>query len=242
MVTATGSPIRDKILYDVIRKLTGEVTFEAAVAALPTDFDLDDVEFNGAVSILRMAPMMISENPDGHSLAPSKSLENIEPPRDAKPEPPHIDTAEATPEPVRMTAVQANRVIIDAQTHLGEARIVLQRARDHKMKSQGALATAITAWQNGAPPYTQEMLIRDHLRSEQEKRRVRTEQGVPPQAKTHGNSAVDIAAAYSKDNSPEGAVRSRFQNDGRRRGAFPKSQLGTRNYDPARGPVWKPPV
>jgi hypothetical protein len=257
MVSATGNAIRDQILYAAIRKVPGEITFEAAVAALPKDFDLDEIEFSGAVKILerygapddpeppppqaeRAAPLMIDRNPDGHSLAPPKTLEKNEAPRAPQPEPPPIATAKATPEPVRLTAVGANRAILDAQRRLGEGRIVLQRARDAKMKAQGALATAITVWQTGLPPYTQEALIRDHLRSEQEKRRQRIEGGAPPQAKTHGHSAIDIAAAYSRDNSPEGFARSRFQN-GRQRGAFSKSAQHQINHDPRRGAVGKLP-
>jgi hypothetical protein len=256
MVSATGNAIRDQILYAAIRKLTGEITFEATVAALPNDFDLDETEYNGAIKILdlygapddpeppqgeRTAPLMIDKTPDGkHSLIP-KTLEKIGAPRAPLPERPPIATARATPEPVRLTAIQANHAVLEAQRRLGEGRIVLQRARDAKIKAQGALANAITIWQTGMPPYTQENLIRDHLRSEQEKRRQRIEGGAPPQAKTHGHSAIDIAAAYSKDNSPEGFARSRFEN-GRQRGAFPKSALHQKNYDPRRGPVFKPPV
>jgi hypothetical protein len=260
MVSATGSAIRDQVLYAAIRNLKAEATFEAVAAALPVDFDLDEIEYSGAIKILalqskddppepppqveRAAPraLLIDKNPDGHSLVPPKSLEKIEPPRDAQPEPPPIATAEATPEPV-LTAIEANHAILKAQNRLGEARIRLQHARDARMKAQGKLADAITAWQNGQEPYTQENLIRDHLRSEQEKRRVRIEQGVPPQAKIVGNSAVDRAAAYGKDNSPEGFVHSRMQ-AGRRRGAFPASEQYQRNTDPRRGPVFtgKPSV
>jgi hypothetical protein len=261
MVSATGNAIRDKVLYAAIRKLTVP-SFESAVAALPADFDLDDIEYSGAVKILELygapddpeppplvrsydhgsAPraLLIDKNPDGHSLVSSKSLEKIEAPRAPQPEPPPIATAKATPEPVRMTAIEANHAIIAAQHRLGEARIVLQHKRDATAKARAALANAVTIWQTGLPPYSQEQLIRDHLRSEQEKRRQRIEGGAPPQAKTHGHSAIDIAAAYSKDNSPEGAVRSRMQY-GRSRGAFDKSKQYTQNYDPRRGPVFKPP-
>jgi hypothetical protein len=259
MVSATGSAIRDQVLYAAIRNLKVEATFEAVAAALPADFDLDEIEYSGARKILalqskddpheppplveRVAPraLLIDKNPDGHSLVPAKSFEKIEPPRAAQPEPPPIATAEVTPEPVRMTAIEANHAILKAQNRLGEARIRLQHARDGKMKAQAKLADAITAWQNGQEPYTQENLIRDHLRSEQEKRRMRIEQGVPPQAKIVGNSALDRAAAYGKDNSPEGFVHSRMQ-AGRRRGAFPASEQYRRNIDPRRGPVFKPPV
>jgi len=258
MVSATGNAIRDKVLYDVIRKLDVP-SFESTVAALPADFDLDEIEYSGAIKIIalyapnpddppeppplveRVAPraaLMIDKNPDGHSLVPTKTLEKIEPPRAAQPEPSPIDTAEATPEPV-LTAQQANRAILDAQTRLGEAHIVLQRARDATAKARAALANAVTIWQTGLPPYSQEQLIRDHLRSEQEKRRQRIEQGVHPQVKQVGKSAVDRSAAYGRDNSPEGFVHSRMQ-AGRRRGAFPASAQYQTNSDPRRGPVFVP--
>jgi len=254
---ATGSAIRDQVLYTAIRSVKGEVTFEAVVAALPQDFDMDEIEYNAAIKILavnmdeppepppqveRTAPraLMIDKNPDGHSLVQPKSLEKIEAARAPQPEPSPVTTAKAAPEPV-MTAFEANAAILKAQNRLGEARIRVQRARDAKMKAQGALADAITAWQNGQEPYSQENLIRDHLKSEQEKRRQRIEGGIPPQVKPRGGSAIDIAAAYSKDNSPEGFTRSRMQN-GRSRGAFSKIAQHQINYDPRRGPVGKPPV
>ena len=56
-----------------------------------------------------------------------------------------------------------------------------------------------------------------------------------------GKSVVDQQAAYGRDASAEGAVRSRFQNRGSHRGAFSASERFTTNYDPRRGPVGKPP-
>jgi hypothetical protein len=265
MVSATGSAIRDQVLYTAIRNLKVEATFEAVAAALPKDFDLDEIEYGGAIKILalqakddppepppqveRSAPraLMIDKNPDGHSLVPPKTASpgeiiedelarGLRDPNTGRRQP----IPDTSPEPV-MTAIEANHAILKAQNRLGEARIRVQRARNAKMKAQSALADAITAWQNSQEPYTQEQLVRDHLRSEQEKRRQRIEGGIPPQVKTHGGSAIDIAAAYSKDNSPEGFARSRMQN-GRSRGAFSKIAQHQINYDPRRGPVGKPPI
>jgi hypothetical protein len=259
MTYSTGNSERDTRL----RRAIGEaiacnepMTLEQVAAHLPKDFDLEADELSGMLDAMahdndapdepppqveRVAPLLIDATPDGHPFAQPKSLEKIEPPREAEAAEPHNDAADEAPQPeIRLTAQEANNAVLAAQNRLGEARININLARENTKRARGKLAAAITAWQNGATPYTQEQLVRDHLRSEQEKRRQRIEQGVPPQVKRVGKSALDISAAYSRDNTPEGAVRSRMQ-IGARRGAFPKSMQGQKNFDPARGAVYKPP-
>ena len=180
MAYSTGVPARDRLLQTAIQQVitSGRTPSQKLVSReLPEDFSLDEYELEGALGDILDKPP---------SEAAPETLKNIEAPRDPQPEPSPISTAKSTPEPVPMTALQANAAIIAAQTGLGEARIVLQRRRDATMKARADLANAITIWQTGLPPYTQESLIRDHLRSEQEKRRQRIMGGVPPQAKTHG--------------------------------------------------------
>ncbi len=262
MAYTTGNAERDKRLRRAIGELIAcheEVTFEAVAAHLPKDFELEEIEFSSMLAdmaqgedepteppppppqVERVAPraLMIDKSPHGAPLPP-ETQENFESPREAEDEPPQIDTAEATPQPeIRLTAQEANRAVLDAQNRLGESRIQINLARDKTKRARAKLAAAITAWQEGAPPYTQEQLVRDHLRSEQEKRRQRIEGGIPPEYKPVGKSALDRAAAYSRDHTPEGAVRSRMQ-IGARRGAFPKSMQGQVNTDPRRGAVYKP--
>jgi hypothetical protein len=263
-MSVTGNDTRDKFL----RRAIGEVvalherpTLQTISERLPKDFAADQEEVDGMLAEMNigvaaekpkaipsqktenLAPM-IQTNPEGHALA-SKSLENFEPPREAEADESHEDAADETPAPeIRLTAQEANAAILKAQNRLGEARIVIQRRRDATAKARAALATAITVWQCGLPPYSREQLVRDHLRSEQEKRRQRIEGGIPPEVKPVGKSAIDRRAAYSTDNSAEGFARKRNAvegGDGARRGAFPKSMMNQRNFDPRRGPVFKPP-
>ena len=256
MAFTTGVPERDKRL----RRAIGEViafnepmSFEQVTQHLPKDFELEPEEYSGMLAdmahgeepppqVERVAPrtLMIAETPEGNPLPP-ETQENFESPREAEAAEPDEVTADATPQPeIRLTAQEANRAVLDAQNRLGQARINIDIARDKTAKARAKLANAITVWQTGLPPYTQEQLVRDHLRSEQEKRRQRIEGGIPPEYKPVGKSALDRAAAYSRDHTPEGAVRSRMQ-IGARRGAFPKSMQGQLNHDPRRGPVFKPP-
>jgi hypothetical protein len=185
MPSATCNPVRDRILYDAIQKLEGPVTFEATVAALPPDFDLDEMEFNGAVKILHVAPqsgraLMIAENPNGHRLAP----EPVEPSTeivDAQPIENQAVTlvegsvpGEQTPEPVEaepLTSQQAHDAVLEAHNALGNARLALRRAQENTKAARAANANAITIWQTGLPVYTAERNVRDHLKAEQAARR-----------------------------------------------------------------------
>jgi hypothetical protein len=237
MPSATGNIHRDTILYAAIGTLD-VINFDNAVAALPADFDLDQEEFTGAVKILNSRPLMIDKTPDGRSLVPPKSLENIEAPREAEDEPPHDPPAVEAPQPV-IGFQEANDNVLAAHNALGTARLALRQARQNTQDARGALARSISIWQTGLPAYTREDLIRDHLRGEQERRRQRIEAGLPANApKRVANSYLDRSAAYGRDNSAEGAARSRMQNGGRR-GAFPSSMQHQINNDPRRGPVGK---
>jgi hypothetical protein len=257
MTYTTGNVERDKRLRRAIGEIIAcneDLTIEAIAAHLPKDFELETAEAEGMAAdmghletqpeppVERVNPraLMIEKTPHGAPLPP-ETLENFEAPREAEDEPSHINTANATPVlEIGMTGQEANNAILAAQNRLGEARIKINVARDSTARARAALASAITIWQTGLPPYTHENLIRDHLRSEQAKRKARIEGGVPPEYKPVGKSALDRAAAYSRDHTPEGAVRSRMQ-IGARRGAFPKSMQGQVNTDPRRGAVYKPP-
>jgi len=249
----TGNQERDQMYREKISSIGAGVTFETLVAAMPADFGAEAEEyeaflaqsFTGAApppagTDLTSAPMF-DKTPDGqHSLVPSKSLENIEAPRAAEVEASGNDVA---PQPeILLTSAEANQAALSAQNKLTEAQVTARRAKEAAAKARAVLAAAIAEWRDGAPPYTQEMLLRDHLRSEQEKRKARIEGGgAQMPAPRVGRSYIDKAAAYGRDASPEGHVRSRMQNGGSHRGAFPSSQKYQMNYDPKRGPVAKPP-
>lgn len=262
MAYTTRNAERDKR----IRRAIGEIvacneplTFEAIAEKLPKDFDLETAEAEGIAGnmgllesdpkpdepppqVERVSPrkaLMIETSPHGAPLP--ETLEKIEPPRGAEATEPQEDAADATPQPeIRLTAQEANKAILDGQNRLGEARIQINKARDKTAKARAALASAITAWQNGAPAYTREQMTRDFIRGSNEARRQRIEGGIPPEVKAVGKSAIDRSAAYSKDYSAEGAARSRMQH-GARRGAFPSSMKFQQNFDPRRGPVAKLP-
>jgi len=249
MTYSTGNIERDKMLRRVIGELVAcheKPTLAAVQENLPRDFDADADEVMGMLIDMKLVEVEHVEPVEppakiGPTLtAPPKPLKKIEPPREAQPEPPHEDTADSAPERI-LSAQEANNAILAASNRVAEARASLTVRRRETATARAALANAITIWQTGLPPYTREQLIRDHLRSEQEKRRQRIEGGIPPQVKIVGKSAIDRAAAYSHDNSPEGAVQSRMQGNGRRRGAYPKNMLHQKNFDPARGPVFKVP-
>ena len=230
MASATGNPVRDGILYEVIRKIGGGVSFESAVAALAPDFDLDESEYTAAMKILNMAPGPQSDVPvrieAGSEVPAPQSL----------PHPPQ--SIEAHPEP--LTHQEAADAVLATDNALGEARMKLRDRQAETKLARSALATSITIWQTGLPHYSAERNVRDHLKAEQAARRQRIEQGGPAATAQPGKSYIDRAAKYGRDNTPEGAARSRMQN-GARRGAFGFSQKFQKNFDPARGPVAKLP-
>ncbi len=262
MAYTTGSAERDKFLRRAIGEVIAcheQMTLEVVAAEhLPKDFELEADELSGMLDdmthgddapdeppqVERVPPrkaLMIDKSPHGAPLPP-ETLEKIEPPRAPEAEPPHIDAADEAPQPeIRMTAQEANQAILKAQNRLGNARIKINVTRDATAKARAKLADAITEWQSGAKPYTREALVRDHIRASNEARAQRVAQGIPPQVKAVGRSAIDRSAAYSKDYSAEGAARSRMQ-VGARRGAFPSSMKFQQNFDPKRGAVAKLPV
>jgi len=252
MSFTTGVEERDKRIKRAIgevKAFSEPMSLDSVRQHLPPDFDLDAEEFGGFALDMRLieiehfepptthAKPMIDQTPAGDPLP--ETLEQIEPPRAAQPEPRQEDTADEDSGPI-LTARECNAAILDAQNRLGEARVQLAHRRNATAAAKAVLAAAIMQWQTGQKAYSQQDLIRDHLRSEQEKRRRLIEGGVPPQVKIVGKSAIDRARAYSRDNSPEGAARSRMLN-GMSRGAFSKSDQHKINYDPRRGPVGKQP-
>jgi hypothetical protein len=249
MTSATGNLVRDTILYDALRKLGGSSTFEETVAALPPDFDLDEMEYSGAIKILKLAPhqpLMIETTPAGTPLAPepvevveekfSNDIHGTIAPSDT-----NERVGELPIEPVeeRLTLAQANDAVLDAENALGEARLALRNAQQRTKDARAALANAVTIWQTGLPVYSAERNVRDHLRASQAARRQRIELGGPTATTPPGKSYLDRAAKYGRDQSPEGAARSRMMH-GAHRGAFPTSAKFQDNHDPRRGPVAKP--
>jgi hypothetical protein len=246
MPSATGNPTRDRILYDAIQKLGDVPTFEATVNAVPRDFDLDEGEYNTAIKILHVAPrparLLIDRNPDGHSLvAPEVAETKL--PDDIRGtiayEAPAERTHDAPIDPP-LTHQQANDAVLAAENNLGNARLALRHAQETTKSARAANANAITIWQCGLPVYTSEMNVRDFLKSQQAARRERIAQGGPAATTPPGKSYLDRAAKYGRDNSAEGAARSRMQH-GAHRGAFPTSQKFQQNHDPRRGAVAKLP-
>jgi hypothetical protein len=260
MVSATANPVRDEILYSAIRKLGGSPTFEETVAALPQDFDLDETEYSGAIKIValktqppdepppqveRVAPhaLMIDKTPSGDPL-PVEPVETIEAAteiEEAKP----VENQGENPEEISspLTQQEANDAVLAAENALGEARFALRRAQENTKAARAAVANAVTIWQTGLPVYSAERNVRDHLKQSQEARRIRVEQGGPTATARPGKSYLDRAAKYGRDNSPEGAARSRMQH-GAHRGAFSRSEVAAnsfQNRDPRRGPVVKLP-
>jgi hypothetical protein len=250
MASATANPVRDEILYSAIRKIGGGVSFEATVAALPPDFDLDEAEYSTAMKILNMAPGPVEDVTTSIEAGPDVTT-SIEP---HPPETKFSNVSEATMAPSEaiqrtgglpidppMTNQQASDAVLAAENKLGEARMKLRHRQAETKAARATLATSITIWQTGLPAYTQEHLVRDHLKASQEARRKRVEQGgAPNSAAPPGKSVIDRQAKYGRDNSPEGAARSRMQN-GARRGAFGISAKFQNNFDPARGAVAKLP-
>jgi hypothetical protein len=235
MTSATGNPVRDGILYEAIRKIGGGVSFEATVAALAPDFDLDEIEYDGAMKILNLAPKSAEpklSNVSEGTIAPETPAERMGGLPNGSP---HTD-----PGARRMTSQEATAAIQAAENALGEARAALRLRQAETKAARAALATSITIWQTGLPVYTSEMNVRAHLKAQQQARRERIEQGGPAATTQPGKSYIDRAAKYGRDNTPEGAARSRMQN-GARRGAFGISAKFQKNFDPARGPVAKLP-
>ncbi len=265
MSYSTGNLERDKMLRKAINRVRGrgeEMTLENIASKLPPDFQVDEQEAEGMLEAMQAgvsssapaasavgdvslevtahvpdnAAPLIATNPEGHPFP------KIEPVEDEPVEPLTFEPPVEPPvERPRLTQIEANKAILAAQDRLGQARIEIQKARFNTQRARTALANQITIWQTGLPAYSREELVRDFLRSEQEKRRQRIEGGIPPEYKPVGKSAIDRAAAYSRDNSPEGAVRSRMTGGGMRRGAFPKSMQHQSNFDPRRGAVAKLP-
>lgn len=255
MASATGNPVRDEILYEAIRKIGGGGSFEATVAALAPDFDLDENEYNGAMKILNLAPDVaqpIEQRPDVAQSVEPHAAQSVEPhPVETKlsndihgtiaPETVAERTGGLPIEPhQRMTSQEANNAVLAAENKLGAARITLRNRQAETKAARSALATSISIWQTGLPAYTAEMNVRAHLKASQEARRKRIEQGGPSATTPPGKSYLDRAAKYGRDHSPEGAARSRMQN-GAHRGAFSTASKFQKNFDPARGPVAKLP-
>jgi hypothetical protein len=250
MTYSTGSKERDTFLRRAIGEIVAlkePLSVEAIAANLPNDFELETEEAEGmcaAMGHLEMAFIpaaagkpLIEENPEGQPFP--KSLEKIEAAHASEAEASAEASADTTPVPV-MTRDEASNAVLAAHNALGEARIAYRKSQEATRAARAALATSITVWQTGQPPYTREDMTRDFIRGSNAARAQRAANGTPPQAKAIGKSYIDRAAAYDRDNSAEGAARSRMQT-GSHRGAFPKSMKGALNFDPRRGPVAKPP-
>ena len=191
----TGNDERDKMLRRAIGEciaLREEPVIGLVIEKLPADFDLLPEELADALAEMKLAP---------------ESLKKIEAPRAPEPEPPHIDTADSTPE-AKISREQAQHLMEVAHVRLDNARIAVKIAQQDLGNTKGKLATAIIAWQQQADPLTpaerREREMRNHLASEQAKRAAR---GKPyPQAQAF--------------------VQKRMTNSGNHRGAFPRNYFG----------------
>ena len=261
MTYSTGSKERDTLLRRAIGEIVAlnePLTFEAIAANLPNDFELETEEAEGMAEDMghleTEAPKVtppVEEIPAPGTMKPFVTLsphgaplpklyEKVSLIQTSEDEPPPIPTVEEPSQP-DLTMQQATDAVNAAHNALGEARIAYRQSQQHTRDMRAALATAITVWQTGQPPYTREMMTRDFIRGSNEARAQRAAKGVPAQVKQVGKSVIDRSAAYGTDNSPEGFARSHMKYGGAHRGAFPKSMHGRINYDPRLGPVAKVP-
>lgn len=170
----TGNDERDTMIRRAIGEclmLRQSPSLGLVIDKLPRDFDLLESELTDALADMRTAGG--GELPEFES--PTESFHNnpVSPePADTTPRADHPHSA-----PDKITREQSQARVDAAHVRHGEAVVAVRIAQQKVHNAQGVLAHAIEAWQRGTDPRTQaereQANIRDHLRSEQEKRAAR---------------------------------------------------------------------
>lgn len=119
-------------------------------------------------------------------------------------------------------AASPTSTVADCQRNLVASQLRCQRATDQQRECRGRVAVALAAFQRAtSATVTQEQLIREHLKSEQARRKERIESGGPQVPTRRLGSTVDAVAFYSRN-----AGRSAGGGNAFRRGAAPDYKRG----------------
>jgi hypothetical protein len=181
-MSITGNDERDRMIYAAMKAAANAdeiLSLDNVKAKLPGDFDLlpgELVACRHAAKLDSLAPLeeikparalMISENPDGHSLAPEPVHDVARDAVNEQPEQvetaPNADAFLLQPE-ARLTQAQARAAVESAAKRLDLARLAVRMTRAALNEQRGKLSVAIEAWQNGGPKWTDAM-EREHMRA-----------------------------------------------------------------------------
>lgn len=213
------NPLRAMMVQNIINQNSSEpMTVENLAQFFPKDFDLgeDDLE-----RYRQSRPVIFEGEPEATPAATQEAAPEAVAEPEAPPPPPP-----ATPDAIEAATVRR----IAADQSLANARVAVIVAGNVERAARDKLAKAVSAFQSGFAPITREMLMRDVIASEQQRKAA----GHPlqPQQSRPGKSVVDRLAFYGRGGNP---ARGDY-----RRGAFPSQAKGAPNYDPRRGAVAQP--
>jgi len=137
------------------------------------------------------ARLRVDTDPLADMPAP-ETLENFEPLRANGDAQPHDDMAKATPRPVL--------TVMDTQRALFESQMAVKASVNAQREARGRVAFALERFQRATgQTQTFEQLVREHLKSENEQRRLRVAGKLPPRGgQRRLGSAIDSFAYYTK--------------------------------------------